>query len=150
MRWILGVLLKDKKRNEVIRKTLWWHAVLTKYESPYWDGKIMWWEERSNTEWSELWRQRRRSRGRQKKRWGDMIQQDMKSLRLKKEDTGDRKKWCGRIQVTDPSLGEINSSRKECYWSKCDAKVTFWDETWNFPIQFIVCKFSLVGCCSVW
>ena len=31
----------------------------------------------------------RRSRGRQKKRWGDIIQQDMKSLRLKKEHTGD-------------------------------------------------------------
>jgi len=29
------------------------------------------------------------SRGRQKKRWGDMIQQDMKSFRLKKEHTGD-------------------------------------------------------------
>jgi len=29
----------------------------------------------------------RRSRGRQKKRWGDMIQQDMKLLRLQKEDT---------------------------------------------------------------
>jgi len=31
----------------------------------------------------------RRRRGRQKKRWGDMIQQDMKSLPLKKGHTGD-------------------------------------------------------------
>jgi len=31
--------------------------------------------------------------------------QDMKSLRLKKEHTGDRKKWRGRIQVADPSPG---------------------------------------------
>jgi len=43
------------------------------------------------------------SRGRQKKRWGDIIQQDMNSLRLKKEHTADRKKWRGRIRVTEPS-----------------------------------------------
>jgi len=45
----------------------------------------------------------RRSRGRQKKRWGDIMQQDMKSLRLKKEHTADRKKWRGKIRVADPS-----------------------------------------------
>jgi len=45
----------------------------------------------------------RRSRGQQKKRRGDIIQQDMKSLRLKKEHTADRKKWRGRIRVADPS-----------------------------------------------
>jgi len=33
------------------------------------------------------------SRGQQMKRWGDMIQQDLKSLGMKKEDTGDRNKW---------------------------------------------------------
>ena len=43
------------------------------------------------------------SRGQQKKRWGDIIHQDMMSLRLKKEHTGDRKKWKGRIRVADPS-----------------------------------------------
>jgi len=32
-----------------------------------------------------------------------MIQQDMKSLRLKKEDTDDRKKWRRRIHAADPS-----------------------------------------------
>jgi len=37
----------------------------------------------------------------------------MKSLRLKKELTCDRKQWRGRIRVTDPSLGGINSSGKE-------------------------------------
>jgi len=45
------------------------------------------------------------SRGRQKKRCGDIIQQDMKSLLLKKEHTGDRKKWRRKIQVADPSPG---------------------------------------------
>ena len=43
----------------------------------------------------------RRIRGRQKKRWGDMIQ-DMKLFRVKKEDRppGERKKWRRRIRVT--------------------------------------------------
>ena len=34
LQWLIGVSLKDKKRNEVIRKTLGWHALLTKYERP--------------------------------------------------------------------------------------------------------------------
>jgi len=41
-----------------------------------------------------------------------MIQQDIKSLRLKKEDTGDRKKWRRMIREADPSLAWINSSRR--------------------------------------
>jgi polyphosphate kinase 2 (PPK2 family) len=45
----------------------------------------------------------RRSRGRQKKRWEDVIQQDLKLLKLKKEDTGNRDKWSRRIRVADPS-----------------------------------------------
>src|SRR6218665_1219189 len=48
-----------------------------------------------------------RSRGRLKKRWGDMILQDMKSLRLRKEHTGDRKKWRGRIRVLSNPLEEL-------------------------------------------
>ena len=46
----------------------------------------------------------RRSQGREKNRWEDMMQQDMKLLQLKKEDTGDRKKW-RRIHVADSSPG---------------------------------------------
>jgi len=45
----------------------------------------------------------RRSRGRQKKRWSDMVQQNMVTLRLKPEDAADRDKWRGRTHVADPS-----------------------------------------------
>src|SRR6218665_892594 len=45
----------------------------------------------------------RRSRGRQKKRWRDKIQEDLKTLKLKKEDADDRNKWRRRIRVADPS-----------------------------------------------
>jgi len=44
-----------------------------------------------------------RSRGRQKKRWMDMIQEDLKFLNLKPDDTGRRDTWRQRIQVADPS-----------------------------------------------
>jgi len=43
------------------------------------------------------------------------LHQDVKLLRLKKEDTGDRKKWRRRIRVADPCLGMIISSLKEIY-----------------------------------
>jgi len=36
-----GVSMKDMKRNEVIRKTLEWHALLTKYERPDCDGTVI-------------------------------------------------------------------------------------------------------------
>src|SRR6218665_1357602 len=49
--------------------------------------------------------------GRQKKSLGDMMQQDLKSLRLKKEDTGDRNKWRRKICITDPSPGIERESR---------------------------------------
>jgi len=38
----------------------------------------------------------RRSRRRQKKRWSDMMQQDLVTLRLKPEDAADRDKWSRR------------------------------------------------------
>src|SRR6218665_3835958 len=40
---------------------------------------------------------------RHKKRWRDKIQEDLKTLKLKKEDADDRNKWRRRIRVADPS-----------------------------------------------
>ena len=62
-----------------------WHALLTKYKRPDWDGTVMWWEERTKTPWKELWWQR--STDAAEEAMGDMIQQDMKSPWLKKELT---------------------------------------------------------------
>jgi len=62
----------------------------------------MWWEDKNSIKrimTAEV--NGRRGWWWQKKRWGDMIQQDINSLRLKKEQTGDQKKWGGRIQVAD-------------------------------------------------
>src|SRR6218665_2632096 len=48
-----------------------------------------------------------RSRGRQKKRWMDMIQEDLKFLNLKPDDTGRRNLWRQRIRVADPSPADL-------------------------------------------
>src|SRR6218665_976299 len=87
LRWILGVSLKDKKGSEAIRKTLGvaritdkirearlrWYGLVMRREDENFMKRIMTAEVNGH-----------HSRGRQKKRWGDMIQ-DMKLLRLKKE-----------------------------------------------------------------
>jgi len=59
---------------------------------------------------------RRRSRGRQRKRWGDVIQEDMKLFQLKKEDIGDRRSGEEGSVWLNPPLGGINSSLKEMYY----------------------------------
>jgi len=45
--------------------------------------------------------------------WEDMIQQDMKSLRLKKEDADDRKKWRRKISVAYHAPAGRNSFKSE-------------------------------------
>jgi len=63
----------------------------------------------------KLYQENLSHRGRQKKQWGDTIQQDVKFLRLKKEHTGERKKWRGGSEWLTPPLGGINSSWKEIH-----------------------------------
>jgi len=104
--WILGVSLKDKKRNEVIRKTMGKACITDKIREARlrWYGHVMRREDENSMKrivTEEV--NERRSRGQQNKRWGDMIQQDMKSFRLKEEHTGDQRKWRGRTPVANPS-----------------------------------------------
>src|SRR6218665_986289 len=80
---ILGVSLKDKERNEVIRRTLGVACNTDKIR----EARLRWYghvapredETMKRIMTAEVNRYGGRSRGRQKKRWGHMIQQDMKS-----------------------------------------------------------------------
>src|SRR6218665_1298423 len=83
-------LLTDKIRETLLR----WYGHVTRREDENSMKRIM------STKVNG-----RRDRGRCKKRGGDIIQQDMKSFRLKEEHTGDRKKWRGRIRVAEISPG---------------------------------------------
>src|SRR6218665_3206849 len=105
LRWILGVSLRDRRRNEDIREVLEVACITDKVREARmrWYGHVMRMEDgccikRIMNE--EVYG--RRSRGRQKKRWRDKIQEDLKTVKLKK-DTDDRNKWRRRIHVADPS-----------------------------------------------
>src|SRR6218665_2642380 len=116
LRWILGVSLRDRRRNEDIREVRGVACITDKVREAQmrWYGHVMRMEDGCcirrimNVEVYG-----RRSRGRQKKRWRDKIQEDLKTLKLKKEDADDRNKWRRMIRVADLSLGGINSSLKE-------------------------------------
>src|SRR6218665_244744 len=106
LRWILGVSLRDRRRNEDIRQVLGVACITDKVREARmrWYGHVM---RRGNgccikrIVNAEVYG--RRSRGRQKKRWRDKIQEDLKTLKLKKEDDDDdRNKWRRRIRVADP------------------------------------------------
>jgi len=45
----------------------------------------------------------RRSQGRQRKRWRDLVRQDMKTVGITDEDTQRRSFWRRSIHVADPS-----------------------------------------------
>src|SRR6218665_726385 len=84
LRWILGVSVKDMKRNEVIRKTLWKVACITdkirearlrRY------GHVMRREDENSMKRILTAKVNgHRCRERQKKRWRDIIQQDMNEV----------------------------------------------------------------------
>src|SRR6218665_3108991 len=117
LRWILGVSLRDRRRNEDLREVLGVACITDKVREARmrWYGHVMRREDGCCIKRimnAEVYG--RRSRGRQKKRWREKMQEDLKTLKLKKEVADDRNKWRRRIRVADPSpIGGINSSLKE-------------------------------------
>src|ERR1700733_2360735 len=105
LRWILGITLKDMQRNENIRIRIGVVCITDKIREARlrWYGHVERSGDTSIRRAMKLEVQGLRSRGRQKKRWMDMIQEDLKSLNLKPEDTGRRDMWRQRIRVADPS-----------------------------------------------
>ena len=101
--------MKDREKNENIRKTLGVACISDKVRETRlrWYGHVERAEEDGDIKRimkAEV--HGHRSRGRQKKRWTDMVHQDLKLLGLKTEDAGDRMKWRQRIRVADPSPAE--------------------------------------------
>jgi len=106
LRWILGVSLKDRKRNEDIRRTVGVASIMDKIR----EARLRWYGHVQRREdgncvmrimEAEVYGHR--SRGRQQKRWFDMVQQDLKTLRLTTMDAEDRDQWRRRTRVVDPS-----------------------------------------------
>ena len=119
-------LLSEEWGMRFIRKTLGWHAILTNYEKLLdWNGLVMRREDESSMK--SIMRAEvnwRHCRGWQKKRWGDIIQQDMKSIRLKKEHTW----WPKEVEKTDqsgwplPCQGLIQARRRHRHFCQCSSR----------------------------
>ena len=106
LRWILGVSLKDRKRNDFLRNKIGVTCITDKIR----ESRLRWYGhvQRSKEDGcikrilnAEIYG--RRSRGRQRKRWIDTVQQDMKKLHLTPETAANRSEWRRRTRVADPS-----------------------------------------------
>ncbi len=106
LRWITGVTLKDKIRSEDIRLKTGVADVKDKIK----ESRLRWYGhvKRSgddsflkNIMDAEV--RGRRSQGRQRKRWIDLVRQDMKTVGIKDEDAQRRSLWRRSIHVADPS-----------------------------------------------
>ena len=106
LRWMLGITLKDRKRNDDVRMTLGVACITDKVREARlrWYGHLLRKEDDDKAKKimvAEVVGQR--SRGRPRKRWFDTVQRDLKMLRLTDEDAGNRTRWKKRIRVADPA-----------------------------------------------
>ena len=106
LRWILGLTLRDKKRNDDIRRILGVACITDKV----WEARLRWFGHVQRREEEDCVRRileadvhGKRSRGRQRKRWIDVVKYNMEDLRLDLMDVENRAEWRRRTRVADPS-----------------------------------------------
>ena len=98
LRWMCGLTRRNKVRNEIIREKVRVALVEDKMqeESLRWFGHVMRRVRRCKRLALDGFR---RSRGRLKKYWREVIRHDMEQLQLSEDMTLDRKVWRSRIRV---------------------------------------------------
>ncbi|GFS10824.1 endonuclease-reverse transcriptase HmRTE-e01 [Elysia marginata] len=108
LRRIKGVTLKDKMKSEDIRKELGVGSIKSKAR----ESRLRWFGHVHRREQESNLRQvmgmevpGRRPRGRSRGRWRDLVDRDMRELRVVPEVADDRDFWRRRIRTADPSLG---------------------------------------------
>jgi len=96
----LGLTLKDRKRNDDIR------CITDKVR----EARLRWYGHIQRREEDDCVKRipeadihGQQSRGRQRKRWTDVVKYNMEDLWLTVEDTGNRAEWRRRTRVADPS-----------------------------------------------
>ena len=101
LRWILGLMLRDKKMNDDIRRILGVACITDKVR----EARLRWFGHVQRREEEDCVRKileadvrGQRSRGRQRKRWIDM-----EDLRVDLMDVENRAEWRQRTCVADPS-----------------------------------------------
>ena len=106
IRWSFGHTRLDKIRNEIHRRRAGIAPILEKAREQRlrWYGHVLR-QERDAVARHALEmevKEGKRSRGRPKLRWEDVINKDMKEIKTTKEKALDRKYWRRRIHVADP------------------------------------------------
>ena len=105
LRWILGVSLRDHVSNEEVRK----RARIECISDVIRKAKLTWYEHvlRRQEEHpiKRAWQSQvkgRRTRGRQKLRWKDGLETEMRKLGLTEQDAVDRKRWRRLVKGANP------------------------------------------------
>ena len=96
VRWALGVTRKDKIRNEYVRGT----AKIAKLGDKLRNARLRWYEHVKRREENYVGKRMmempgRRKRGRPRRRWMDLVREDMESVEAREGDEIDRVK--GRL-----------------------------------------------------
>ena len=105
MRWAMGVTRKDNIRNEYVRETakisklgdklrnarLRWYGYVKRREKDYMGKRMM-----------EMAVPGRRKRGRLRRRWMDLVREDMERVGAREGDEVDRVKWRILSRCGDP------------------------------------------------
>ena len=105
LRWLMGISLREGRRNEDIRAEAGVVSIAEKAR----EARLRWYghvtrmadDNPVKTAW-ERPVEGRRSRGRQRIRWRDGIERDMRQLNLVEGDATDRRLWRQRIRAADP------------------------------------------------
>ena len=116
LRWILGLTLRDRKRNDDIRRILGVACITDKVQ----EARLRWYGHVQRREEDDCVKRileanvgGERSRGRQRKRWIDVVKHNMEDLQLNVEDAKNRAEWRRRTRVADPLPEGSTAWRRE-------------------------------------
>ena len=115
VRWALGVTRKDKIRNEYVRGT----AKIAKLGDKLWNARLRWYghvkrreEDYVGKKMMEMAVPGRGKRGRPRRRWMNLMREDMERVGAREGDEVDREKWrilsrCGTPSREKPKEEEV-------------------------------------------
>ena len=116
VRWALGVTRKDKIRNEYVRGT----AKIAKLGDKFPNARLCWFgpikrreEDYVGKRMIEMAVPGRRKRGRPRRRWMDLVREDMKRVGVREGDEVNRVKWRLLSRCGDPEKGEAEEEEEE-------------------------------------
>ena len=105
LRWILGVSLMERIENQEIRKRVGVCKITDKAR----ESRLRWYghvARRDEDSWirkaHDMGIEGRRSRGRQKIRWRDVVGRDMNTLDIENDDVHNRQEWRRKTRAADP------------------------------------------------